>query len=134
MSTTADDRQQRGRVRVERGAKRVRAFLGGHVVVDTARSVLVWEVPYYPTYYFPDADVRAKLEPTEQAGVFDLVTARRTIPAVVRQFDESSPELQLVARKSTRGLDGTDSPVAARHASKTQWALNHFNCSIGAGA
>jgi len=26
---------------------------------------------------------------------------------------ESSPELQLVARKSTRGLDGTDSPVAA---------------------
>jgi uncharacterized protein (DUF427 family) len=61
MSTTADHNTQRGRVRVERGAKRVRAFLGGHVVVDTAQPVLVWEVPYYPTYYFPLADVHAEL-------------------------------------------------------------------------
>jgi uncharacterized protein (DUF427 family) len=30
-------------------------------VADTARPVLVWEVPYYPTYYFPLADVRAEL-------------------------------------------------------------------------
>jgi len=27
------------------------------------RSVLVWEVPYYPAYYVPLADVRAALEP-----------------------------------------------------------------------
>jgi uncharacterized protein (DUF427 family) len=60
MSTTADH-EQRGRVRVERGAKRVRAFLGGHVVVDTGRPVLVWEAPYYPTYYVPLADVHAEL-------------------------------------------------------------------------
>jgi uncharacterized protein (DUF427 family) len=31
------------------------------VVADTARPVLVWEVPYAPTYYFPRADVRAEL-------------------------------------------------------------------------
>jgi len=61
MSTTADDKQQRGRVRLERGAKRVRAFLAGQVVADTAHPVLVWEVPYYPAYYIPLADVRAKL-------------------------------------------------------------------------
>ena len=50
----------RGRIRIETGAKRVRAYLGGEVVADTTRPVLVWEVPYYPTYYFPLADVRAE--------------------------------------------------------------------------
>jgi uncharacterized protein (DUF427 family) len=48
-------------VRVERGAKRVRAYLGGEVVVDSISPLLVWEVPYYPTYYFPESDVRAEL-------------------------------------------------------------------------
>ena len=56
--------EQRGRVRAEPGAKRVRAFLGGEVVADTTTPLLVWEVPYYPTYYVPAADVRADLEPT----------------------------------------------------------------------
>jgi uncharacterized protein (DUF427 family) len=49
------------RIRIETGAKRVRAYLGGEVVADTTRPVLVWEVPYYPAYYFPLADVRAEL-------------------------------------------------------------------------
>ena len=61
MSTTADTGKPRGRVRVEPGAKRIRAYLGGEVVVDTTRPVLVWEVPYYPTYYFPAGDVRTEL-------------------------------------------------------------------------
>jgi uncharacterized protein (DUF427 family) len=47
----------RGRVRVAQGAKRVRVFLGGQVVADTVHPLLVWEVPYYPTYYIPRADV-----------------------------------------------------------------------------
>ena len=46
--------------RIERGAKRVRAVLGGEVVADTIRPVLVWEVPYYPTYYLPAEDVRTR--------------------------------------------------------------------------
>jgi uncharacterized protein (DUF427 family) len=54
----------RGRVRVERSAKRVRTYLGGHLVVDTTRPLLVWEVPYYPTYYLPADDVVAELVPT----------------------------------------------------------------------
>ena len=54
----------RGRVRVEQGAKRVRALLGGQTVVDTLHPSLVWEIPYYPAYYLPRADVRAGLEPT----------------------------------------------------------------------
>jgi uncharacterized protein (DUF427 family) len=48
-------------VRVEQGSKRIRAYLGGELVADTTRPLLVWEKPYYPTYYFPSADVRADL-------------------------------------------------------------------------
>lgn len=39
----------------------MRAFFAGEVVADTTRPLLVWEVPYYPTYYFPRADVRTEL-------------------------------------------------------------------------
>ena len=41
----------------ERGYKRIRAVLGGRVVVDTLAPVLVWEWPFYPTYHLPAADV-----------------------------------------------------------------------------
>ncbi|TQS30486.1 DUF427 domain-containing protein [Microbispora sp. KK1-11] len=49
---------KRGRVRVETTAKRVRAYVEGRAVADTTRALLVWELPYYPTYYFPADDVR----------------------------------------------------------------------------
>jgi uncharacterized protein (DUF427 family) len=48
-------------VRVEQGAKRIRAYLGTELVVDTIRPLLVWEHRYYPAYYFPEADVRMDL-------------------------------------------------------------------------
>ena len=51
----------RGRVRVEKSDKRVRAMLGGEIVVDSLKPLLVWEVPYYPTYYFPAEDVQTDL-------------------------------------------------------------------------
>lgn len=43
----------RGKVRTEAHHKRIRAVLGGVVVVDHTHPLLVWEVPYFPTYYFP---------------------------------------------------------------------------------
>ncbi|HUF15797.1 MAG TPA: DUF427 domain-containing protein [Acidimicrobiia bacterium] len=52
---------ERGRVKTEPGARRVRVMLGGEIVADTTRPLLVWEVPYYPTYYFPEDDVRTDL-------------------------------------------------------------------------
>jgi uncharacterized protein (DUF427 family) len=58
MTTTT---RARGRVRVEQGSKRIRAYLGGAVVADTTRPLLVWERPSYPTYYFPAADVNTDL-------------------------------------------------------------------------
>ena len=51
----------RGRVKVEQGSKRIRVQLGGQTIADTASPLLVWEKPYYPTYYFPAADVRTDL-------------------------------------------------------------------------
>ncbi len=50
-----------GRVRVEPSSKRVRVLLGGEVVADSTSPLLVWEVPYFPTYYFPADDVRTEL-------------------------------------------------------------------------
>lgn len=42
----------------------MRTYLGGGLAADTFQPLLVWEVPYYPTYYFPLADVHAELLPT----------------------------------------------------------------------
>jgi hypothetical protein len=55
MSTTSDraDRAtKRGRVRVEAGAKPIRAYLGGELVADTIHPLLVWEVEERPSTKF----------------------------------------------------------------------------------
>jgi uncharacterized protein (DUF427 family) len=90
-----------GRVRVETSGKRVRAYLGGHVVADTLAPLLVWELPYYPTYYFPAADVRAELVPAGpgdrspsrgQSHLFDVKVAGATAAAAARRYPESPIE------------------------------------------
>jgi uncharacterized protein (DUF427 family) len=52
--------EPRGRVRTEPSEKRVRTYLQGHLVADTRHPLLVWEVPYYPVYYLPLADLQAE--------------------------------------------------------------------------
>lgn len=95
--------KQRGRVRVETGAKRVRAYLGGELVADTTRPLLVWEVPYYPTYYFPAGDIRAALieedgaEPQRSpsrgdAVAYSVVTAKTTAHGAALRYPESPIE------------------------------------------
>lgn len=49
------------RLKIEQGAKRLRGYAQGKLVFDTTRPVLVWEAPYYPTYYVPEEDVLASL-------------------------------------------------------------------------
>ena len=66
ITTRFETTETRRGIRIERGEKRVRAYLGAEVVVDTIRPVLVWEKPYYPAYYFPLDDVRT--EPLEADG------------------------------------------------------------------
>jgi uncharacterized protein (DUF427 family) len=49
------------RLRLEPTSKRLRVMLGGEMVADTTSALMVWEVPYYPNYYFPGEDVRTDL-------------------------------------------------------------------------
>jgi uncharacterized protein (DUF427 family) len=42
---------------VEPAPRRVRAEMGGRVVLDTLQALYLWEWPYYPQYLIPSADV-----------------------------------------------------------------------------
>ena len=99
MTSTQTD--QRGRIRVEVAGKRVRALLGGQVVADTVRPVLVWEVPYFPTYYLPVQDVRAELldtglthhSPSRGDGrVHDVRIGGRTVAGAALSYPDSPIE------------------------------------------
>jgi uncharacterized protein (DUF427 family) len=90
-----------GRVRVEPGAKRVRALVSGHVVVDSTRPAYVWEVPYFPAYYLPRTDVAARLEPSGRhehspsrgdATYFDVHVGDRVVKDAAWTYPESPIE------------------------------------------
>lgn len=104
----------RGRVKTERSAKRVRGYLDGKPVVDSAEPVLVWEKPYYPTYYFPVSDVRADLvadgtahSPSRgEAVTFTLVSGDRRAPgAALRYPDSPIEELRDLVRFEWDAID-----------------------------
>jgi len=92
----------RGRVRVEPGAKRVRAFIGSVPVFDTSRPVLVWEGPHFPVYYVPSEDVDAALlvpsDHTErspsrgQARFWSVRVGDRLLENAARQYPDSPIE------------------------------------------
>jgi uncharacterized protein (DUF427 family) len=115
MSTTADETTRRGRVRIEHGAKRVRAYLGGEVVADTTRPALVWEVPYYPAYYVPLDDVRAELRPDgagprspsrgDAIAYTVLVGGREAPGAALRYEDSPIAELRELVRLDWHAMD-----------------------------
>ncbi|HEV2634067.1 MAG TPA: DUF427 domain-containing protein [Actinocrinis sp.] len=95
------DTSSRGRVRVEQGHKRVRVYLEGALVVDSTEPRLVWEVPYYPAYYFPVADVRAALAATGAtehspsrgyATVYDVTVGAAQAKGAARRYEQSPIE------------------------------------------
>jgi len=81
--------------RIEPVAKRVRAYLGGVPVADTTRPVLVWEKPYYPTYYLPARDVRVELVPAHALHRSPLEPLRELVrldwEAMDQWFEEDEP-------------------------------------------
>jgi uncharacterized protein (DUF427 family) len=93
---------ERGRVRIEDAAKRVRAYLGGELVADTTAPTLVWEVPYYPAYYLPEGDVRMELltpnghterSPSRgEARYFDVRGGGKVAPNAAWQYPDSPLE------------------------------------------
>ena len=90
-------------VKVERGAKRVRAVLAGETVVDTISPLLVWEKPYYPTYYFDLDDLRShdltetgetKRSPRLGTATFFHLQAGDKEGVAYRYLDSPVPELR----------------------------------------
>jgi uncharacterized protein (DUF427 family) len=106
----------RGRVRVIQGAKRVRAYLGGRAVADTTKPLLVWEIPYYPTYYLPLADVapdvlvptgESEHSPSRGDGVVYTVKvgAAEAPNAAVRYPESPIEELRDAVRLDWKAMD-----------------------------
>ena len=102
MNTTSDaptpDYPQMAAVRgrVEPAPRRVRGYLGNELVFDTTSARYVWEVPYYPQYYVPLADVRAEHLRDENhpqkvqfgpSRTYSLVGDGQTRESAVRVFD-----------------------------------------------
>jgi uncharacterized protein (DUF427 family) len=89
-------------IRIEQGTKRIRTYLGGELVADTIRPVLVWESPHYPTYYFPAEDVRGELlqpdgglshSPSRgDANTFSVRTGARTAAGAALRYEDSPIE------------------------------------------
>src|ERR1700722_14726879 len=95
------DEKKRGTVRAEPGAKRVRAYLAGHLVADPRHPVLVWEIPYYPAYYFPAGDVAAELSETGKtehspsrgdAVLYDVRAGGAVAEGAARRYPDSPLE------------------------------------------
>jgi uncharacterized protein (DUF427 family) len=85
-------------MQVEQGPKRVRAYLNGQVVADTYAPLLVWEVPYFPTYYIPMPDIKAELIPSGQsehkaglgeAEIYHVKTEAGTAEGAARKYGDS---------------------------------------------
>jgi uncharacterized protein (DUF427 family) len=93
---------QRGKeVQVERGPKRIRAYLNGEIVADTLSPLLVWEIPYYPTYYIPLTDMKAELIPSGEseqkhgfgdAEILHVKTGTGTAENAARRYADSPIE------------------------------------------
>ncbi|AEF41257.1 DUF427 domain-containing protein [Hoyosella subflava] len=102
-------------VRFEPCAKRIRAYLAGHVVVDTTRALYVWEWPHFPTYYFPTDDIQAELielddtaDPTNLgvAALYDLAVDGSVASRAARRYvDSPLEELRGRVRLSWTAMD-----------------------------
>ena len=71
------------------GYKWIRGYVAGHKVVDSRQFMFVWEIPYWPWWFFARSDIAADLvertdaEPTNSAAAgatrYDLVVGDRTL-------------------------------------------------------
>jgi uncharacterized protein (DUF427 family) len=102
MTTTRES------VRIEPSPKRLRVMLDGRYVADSYRALLVWEKPYYPTYFFPRDDVDAAVLDT--ARTYTNVDASLADHVALRwnEFDhwfEEDEEVFVHARDPYKRID-----------------------------
>jgi uncharacterized protein (DUF427 family) len=87
------------RGRIEPAPRRVRGYFDNTLLFDTTRGKYVWEVPYYPQYYIPVADVRMKYLDDEDhpqklslgaSRLYSLTTPGRTQKSAARVYDSDA--------------------------------------------
>lgn len=84
------------------GHKWIRATVNGQVVVDARAFTFVWEIPYWPTWFFHPENLKGKLYESSDTppGHGDLIGARRydfhtagkVLAGVVKRYPDSPSE------------------------------------------
>ena len=65
---------------IEDSPRRVRVLFNKKFIADTKSAKLVWEHPYYPSYFLPASDIQTKyLEKVQRNGDGDGQVCRLTI-------------------------------------------------------
>ena len=90
---------------IETNPKWIRGLLGDQTIVDTTRSLYVWEHRYFPAWFFPPADIVAELRPAT-----DPVERRRDRPGIVR-YD--LPVGDRIIPNGAHGYPDSDDPALA---------------------
>jgi len=102
-------------IRIERNPKWIRGMRNGRVIVDSRDARFVWEVPYYPAWYFPVDDVRGELtengetlrSPQRGDGTrYDLVVDGEVVPdAAWHHVDSPVEDLRGLVRFEWDAMD-----------------------------
>ncbi|KAG1735824.1 hypothetical protein EDB19DRAFT_1992913 [Suillus lakei] len=88
---------------IESSVKRVRVLFGGKYIVDTRHAKLVWEKPFYPTYFFPtsalDPSYLHESSDKKERGtkVYDLVVGKREARDAVTVFTDQASDTKDLA-------------------------------------
>lgn len=88
---------------IEPSAKRVRVLFGGEYIVDTRHAKLVWEKPFYPTYFFSTSDLSPSYlresSDNKECGtkVYDLVVGDREARDAVTVFTDQASDTKDLA-------------------------------------
>jgi uncharacterized protein (DUF427 family) len=100
---------------IEPVPRRIRAFLGGRVVLDSTAAIYLWEWPAYPQFYIPLADIDpAVLVDEQHSQKLSRGTARRhglsvgetSRPGAARVYtDDALPGLAGMVRLEWDALD-----------------------------
>lgn len=95
-------------VRIEPSPKRVRVMLGGRFVADASGPLLVWEKPYYPTYFFPRSAVDPDVAASDKAYTHPAPELADHVALKWRAFDhwlEEDDEVFVHARDPFKRVD-----------------------------
>ncbi|EJD06922.1 DUF427-domain-containing protein [Fomitiporia mediterranea MF3/22] len=98
---------------IEPSLKRVRVLFGGQYIVDTKKAKLVWEHPYYPTYFFSSGDIKKEfLQPSvpddtkeENQQSYDVVVGERVAKKAVTKYTDGAGDLSGLSKVTFGSMD-----------------------------